>query len=235
MDQIFVISNGRKLGPYSRDEVRWLIVQGFVSETDNGWTSGRDGWVPLHSIIGVTPGTVNVPAPVPTARVIQTDAVQSLAVHPIEPKARGIRFMDIIIFLVAYIALWNLAPQAVIIPISALGGMALCFVGCAGIPPLRRSFYSVLPPRDAQSAEIISAIVALLLALLSLVLWVPLFTFTQWFFWSEVSVGQVILWFVNTSIFGYAYFLTRKISRVDQLANQQSLKATGPPARQNGG
>jgi hypothetical protein len=191
MEQIFVFKDGRELGPYTNDQVLWLISQGFLARSDQARSSNTNGWIALQSIIA------------------NPHAAANELPNPIGSPVRGIRFGDIVLFFVAYVLLWNITLEKVLIPISGLVGLALCYLGCAEIPSLRRSLYSVVPITEARSKEISRAIVAVLLAALSLALWVPLFTFPRLFFWERVASGQVILWFVNTCLFGYAFFITR--------------------------
>lgn len=213
MEQILVTKDGRQLGPYTRDETRWLISQGFLTDSDLAWTIGKSDWIPLHSIIGGVPATTSRPSPIPAMPVPPTVPVQTVVGHSFQLAKRGIRINDFIISLIAFVALYNYAPKSVLAPVAALTGMLLCYLGCDGIPPLRRGLYSAFPQKETRSAEITSVVVAVLLAILSLVVWMPLFTFSHWLLWSEMSLGLVILWFVNTAIFGYSFFLTRKMSR----------------------
>lgn len=138
---------------------------------------------------------------------------------------RGVGIRDIVVFVAAFIAVWNFAPESIVIPVSCLSGLALAYFGVAMFFPLRRWLY--LHGRDAAlRVELLSGGTSLVLAFLSLILWEPLFTFRHYWFWHEMNSGQVSLWFMLTWLFGHLFFVSRKVFAIATKGPNQALQST---------
>ncbi|MFZ2282175.1 MAG: hypothetical protein WAW39_30545 [Prosthecobacter sp.] len=138
----------------------------------------------------------------------------------VNPPVRGIHSWDIAWCIIGIIVLWSFGLRTIVVPVASVGGLVIAYLGCSAIPPLRQAYYSIAPTAKARFSEVVSAMVAFALAFLSLLVWVPLFTFSSWFFWDEISIGPVILWFVNSCLFGYGFFMTRSLKRAATTASE---------------
>ena len=226
MDSIIVAKEGKQLGPYNLEQARFLLSQGFLSPSDLTWAPGFATWVPLSSVL--TPALV-VAEPAGAPAISVPPALPTmLTPAAVKPPGRGIRIWDIVWCVVGIIVVQKFGPRWIVVPVGSVGGLIVAYFGCAAIPSLRQAFYALVPASKANFSEFGCAAVALGLALLSLFIWVPLFTFSSWIFWSEVSVGPVILWFVNTCLFGYSFFMTRRLTKAAAEAPNHALQRTAP-------
>ncbi|HEY3836671.1 MAG TPA: DUF4339 domain-containing protein, partial [Bryobacteraceae bacterium] len=53
--EIYILRNGERIGPFSKDAAQILIEQGTVSSTDLGWQPGAFDWRPLSDLLGTAP------------------------------------------------------------------------------------------------------------------------------------------------------------------------------------
>ena len=226
MDSIIIAKDGKQLGPYNLEQARFLLSQGFLSPADLAWAPGFASWVALSSVL--TPSLVVTDAPSIPVPFTPPQLPTVITPTAVKPPVRGIRLWDIAWCVIGIIALWNFGLQSIVVPVATVGGLIVAYFGCAAILPLRQAFYALVPASKATGSEVGSVFIALSLALLSLTLWVPLFTFSSWVFWSEVSLGPVILWFVNTCLFGYGFFMTRRLTRAAAEAPNHALQRTAP-------
>ncbi|HEX8312979.1 MAG TPA: GYF domain-containing protein [Chthoniobacteraceae bacterium] len=68
---IYILRDGKEIGPFSEETTQTLLKQGSVSINDLAWKPGMADWIPLHSVL--------YPAPIPTPS----------AKPPPPPKAAG--------------------------------------------------------------------------------------------------------------------------------------------------
>jgi hypothetical protein len=60
--QIYVIKEGRKTGPFTKEEIQAMLASSAAGLNDIAWTEGNEEWKPLHVILGV-------PAPVEAVKI----------------------------------------------------------------------------------------------------------------------------------------------------------------------
>lgn len=60
--QIFVAVQGQRHGPYPESQVRQMLTDGNISESDLAWTNGMAGWAPLSSLLNLMPSAATPPA-----------------------------------------------------------------------------------------------------------------------------------------------------------------------------
>jgi hypothetical protein len=124
-------------------------------------------------------------------------------------QPRTLRVADVALFIAAFIAFWNFAPKQILLPVSSITGLALAYFGVAMFFPMRRWLYQ--HDRSAIRVEILSVGIAFALALLSLIIWKPLFTVRDYIFFPRLEESHVWLWFMLTWLFGYLFFVSRKV------------------------
>lgn len=139
---------------------------------------------------------------------------------------------DVIIFLALFVLAWNYAGESILRPIATIIGLALAYFGVAMFFPLRRWLYQHAK-RSALRVDFLSILVSLMLALVSLTVWNHMFTFEkgiivddqpglaaliakglQWLGsgYNKLPDNLLIgLWFMLTWLFGYLFFVSRKV------------------------
>jgi GYF domain 2 len=63
--QVYVYRDGRQLGPYTLDEIRGHLNDGFLLPNDLAWHESVPDWLPLSQLPGVVTQAVRVPPPRP--------------------------------------------------------------------------------------------------------------------------------------------------------------------------
>lgn len=133
--QIYLVENGKPVGPFELEEVRQRLLDGELAPTDLGWHEDIPDWVPLSEIQGLhTP-----PPPPPSARIPSppkaTRPIVPSQTEPVDEPRKGlpwwalalvILIMFILILVVGFVTYWKMnRTTGVVEPGSSSSEMAL--------------------------------------------------------------------------------------------------------------
>lgn len=115
----------------------------------------------------------------------------------------------IVIILVIFWCATLIIPKSLVIPITASVGLVALLTGIIRIHEVMRLVRQVSNSVEIKSILMKRGLIAVIVACVSLALWVPLLTFRSWFILKEVNHGNVILWVINTGIYSYLLFIEK--------------------------
>ena len=145
-----------------------------------------------------------------------------------------IRLWQVISSIVVIVVLCFVGLQFIVVPVALLVGFALACIGLTAVPRIRGTVYSHMPKHKARSSELGAIAIAIGLGLLSVAVWVPLFTFSSWWFWHTVSLGPVFLWSCNTCLYAYTFVMTQSLPRTRAQASETDQGQVGETSRSTG-
>ncbi len=64
---IYILRDGKEIGPFSEDTTQTLLKQGSIAEADYAWHPGLPKWIPLADVLRPAPALETPPPPPPTA------------------------------------------------------------------------------------------------------------------------------------------------------------------------
>ncbi|MDB6132555.1 MAG: rdd family [Verrucomicrobiales bacterium] len=109
---VYVLKEGRRLGPFVPFKVRELMEDGEISPSDLGWVEGMDSWAPLETmepLAGWMPRKPGEPPPLPSPEqwAEKTAAARLRRVAETNEKARPLRAIQRWVARLVDAALWN--------------------------------------------------------------------------------------------------------------------------------
>ena len=81
--QIYVAPAGQQKGPYTREQVDAMLLEGVVVGTDLAWHQGMANWLPLQQVLSGGAGPLELPTP--AARGAWGDLTQEQGFDPRTP------------------------------------------------------------------------------------------------------------------------------------------------------
>lgn len=93
--QIYVLRNGERLGPYSREQVEELLEGGIFVLMDLAWAGQTDEWQPLYKLVGTARRHIAVPESL--AGNVNSGA-ESFVHTPVTQMGSGVNEEDIALF-----------------------------------------------------------------------------------------------------------------------------------------
>ena len=84
---IYILRDGKEIGPFSEETTRTLLQQGSIRGNDLAWHPGLPQWIPLATVLMPVPPLHDTPPPPPTEPRVElpTFASASLAPTGVEP------------------------------------------------------------------------------------------------------------------------------------------------------
>ena len=129
-------------------------------------------------------------------------------------KMKAISIKIMIAGLVIFWFTTSILPKSLIIPITAAVGLVALLTGIIKIHEMTHLVQSFPNVVNIKRTLLNKGIIAVIVACISLALWVPLFTFRFWLLWKGINYGNVILWAINTGVYSYLLFLETTINLV---------------------
>lgn len=63
---IYILRDGKEIGPFNEETTKTLLHQGSIAETDYAWHPGLPKWLPLATVLKPVPPPLDTPPPPPT-------------------------------------------------------------------------------------------------------------------------------------------------------------------------
>jgi hypothetical protein len=91
---IFILSDGKEIGPFSEETAQILIKQGTVAADDLAWASGMEDWTPLDKVLSLSRESAMPEQPREASEAPSSDAGAAAAeakpeIEPATPKQKA--------------------------------------------------------------------------------------------------------------------------------------------------
>jgi len=73
---IYILRDGKEIGPFSEETTQSLLKQGSVLINDLAWQPGMPQWIPLHSVLYPPPGASSAKPPPPPNAALESAAAE---------------------------------------------------------------------------------------------------------------------------------------------------------------
>ena len=83
---IYILRDGKEIGPFSEETTQTLLKQGSISEGDYAWHPGLPKWIPLADVLNPAAPALETPPPPPPTAAAEAAPVVAAAVADL-PKA----------------------------------------------------------------------------------------------------------------------------------------------------